>query len=550
MQRTTKTIVPTWLPPQDRIDFYREARYWRNASVTEELRRCVDRFPERTALRDSTSSLTFGELWERAATVASWLRARGLRPGEAVAFQLPNWTESDVIFHGVMMAGGVVVPMTSILRRREVGFILGQTGARFAFVAERFRNFNFVGMYNELLESDSHLESIVYVRAEREGSAIRLEDVESAAPLPREQVALSAGRGDDVAVVIYTSGTTADPKGAIHTHDGIMSSTRMCESFFSLNENDVLFNPSPVTHITGISLSFLFPATFGCTTTILEAWDPENAFDIVARERSTFLMFSTPFLAALTEIAEARDVRLADHIRTIVCGGADVPESLAERANDRLGEVVRMYGATEAPNTSCGSAWDPAAKKRRTEGRWLFPVEARVVDPHSGREVDPGEVGEAWWRAPQMCLGYVDESLNDTSYTLDGYFRTGDLVRVDDGGYVTVSGRIKEIINRGGEKFSAREIEEMIAGLPMVAEVAVTPMSDPVLGERVCAWVVLREGRGLTLSELSEHLLGYGLAKQKLPERLETIEELPRTPSGKVRKQVLRDRVDEALAFT
>lgn len=315
----------------------------------------------------------------------------------------------------------------------------------------------------------------------------------------------------------YTSGTTADPKGAIHTHEGIAASGDICQRAFGLNENHVLFNPSPVSHITGISLSVLFPAAFGCSVTLQEAWDPQQAFDVVERDRTTFFIFATPFLAALTEIAEDRGVRL-DHIRTIVCGGADVPEALARRAHGRLGTVVRMYGATECPNARCGSPWDPELQRWGTEGHWLFPTEGRVVDPGTGRDLPSGSIGEAWWRGPQLSSGYVDAERNE-AFTADGWFRTGDLVRLDTGGWLTVQGRIKDIITRGGEKFSAREIEDLVAEVPGVADVAVT---------------------------LTTHLRGLGLTTQKLPERLEVIDEMPRTPSGKIRKTDLRDRLEAA----
>jgi cyclohexanecarboxylate-CoA ligase len=535
-------IVPTWRPPPDRIEFYRAARFWRGASVPDNLQLAAARFGDKAAVRDDEGALTFEEILSGAQSVATWLRAQGLQTGEAVVFQIPNWREAAFVFHGILMAGGVAVPVTTILRQREVSFILAQTGARFAFVSKEFRRFDFSDLYDGLV-STSSLEQVVWVRCHER---LHLDDVLATPSASVAALEEWRGHGDDAAVVIYTSGTTSDPKGAIHTHDGLLASTRMCQEWFSFNERDVLFNPSPLTHITGISMTFLFPVTFGCAVTIQAVWDPQRAFETVQRDRTTYLMFATPFLQALTEIAEERDLHL-DHIRTIVCGGADVPRSLSERARVRLGEVVRMYGATEAPNTSCGSPWDSDQKKWGTEGRWIFPTETRVVDPGTGLDVGPDEVGEAWWRAPQMCNGYLDETLNADSYTPDGYFRTGDLVRVDAEGFVTVSGRIKEIINRGGEKFSAREIEELVLQLPGVAEVAVTPVSDAVLGEKVCAWVVLREGHALTLGQLVDHLTSLGLARQKMPERLEAVPEFPRTPSGKIRKHELRDRVDATL---
>lgn len=538
----TRRISRTWSPPADRATLFREAGFWREDSIPRTLLRAADRFGDCTVVRDGVVTLGFSELADRAARVAAWLRDRGLQAGEAVLLQLPNWHEAAVVFHGIQLAGGVVVPVTPILRRREVGFILEQTEARFAFVAQRFRSYDYRDLYDDLTR-DTGLDHVVWVRPEGRDNREDLDRLLGTPAPERDELQGWAGGGDDAALVIYTSGTTADPKGAIHTHDGVLASTRMCGELFGLNENDVLFCPTPVTHITGISMTFLFPVVYGCPVTVQAVWEPEEAFDLVTRDRVTFMIFATPFLKSLTEIAEARDVEL-DHVRTIACGGADVPESLARRATSRLGQVVRMYGATEAPNVSSGSPWDPTSKRWSTEGRWMRPTRGRVVDPDTGRDVGPGVPGEAWWLAPQMLAGYLDPALNEGSFTEDGYFRSGDLVVLDDDGYLTFSGRIKDIVNRGGEKISAKEVEDLILRLPEVAEVAVTPMSDDVLGEKVCAWVVPQDGARPTLAGVVEHLLGFGLAKQKLPERLELTTEFPRTPSGKVRKHELRDRID------
>ena len=537
-------ITRTWAPPADRAAFFEESGWWGHASVADGLLRAADRFGGRTVIRDGGTTVTFDRLADQAMRVAAWLRDRGLQTGEAVVFQLPNWHEAAVVFHGIQLAGGVAVPVTPILRRREVGFVLGQSGARFAFVARRFRSYDYRDLYAPLAQ-ETGLEHVVWVRPEGADDPAGLDlAAVLTTPVPeRAEVATWLGRGGDVALVIYTSGTTSEPKGAIHTHDGVLASTRMCGELFGLNENDVLFCPTPVTHITGISMTFLFPVMYGAPVTIQAVWAPEEAFDLITRDRTTFMIFATPFLRALTDIAEARDVTL-EHIRTIACGGADVPQALAREATARLGEVVRMYGATEAPNVASGSPWDPTDKRWGTEGRWLFPTRGRVVDPETGEDVPPGTPGEAWWLAPQMLAGYLDASLNADSFTEDGYFRTGDLVVVDDDGYVAFTGRIKDIVNRGGEKISAKEVEDLLLTLPAVREVAVTPMSDDVLGERVCAWVIPSDGARPTLGDVTDHLLTFGLAKQKLPERLELVTDFPRTPSGKVRKQELRAQVD------
>ncbi|GAA1379057.1 hypothetical protein GCM10009613_01130 [Pseudonocardia kongjuensis] len=535
-------IVPTFRLPADQVARYRAAGYWRDASLPGYLARCAERFPDRRAVVDGDRVRTFGQLWEEARSVAGALRDLGLRRGEVVGFQLPNWIEALPVHFGTLLAGGVANPIPPILREREVGFILRQTGARFLVGPESFRRFDFSDMYRRLADEAPALEHVALARTADPDDPRSLDRWLRAPAPPAADLLPLAGRGDEAAIVLYTSGTTADPKGAVHTHDGFACGVRHIGELFGLNENDRLFNPSPITHTTGLTVALTLPVLTGCSVVLQDVWEPEGAFDAITRDRSTFMIFATPFLAALTDIAEARDVTL-DHVRAIACGGADVPESLAGRARSRLGEIVRIYGATEANATTCGSPWDPADKKRGTEGTWIHPTVGRVVAVGTDDPVPNGTVGEIQWQAPQMCQGYLDAGLNAAAFTDDGYFRTGDLGVLDAEGFLTVRGRIKDIINRGGEKISAREIEDLLYEHPSVHEVAVTPMPDPVLGEKICAWVVPVPGAPLSLTDVTAHLSGYGLARQKLPERLELVDELPRTASGKIQKFVLRDRL-------
>jgi cyclohexanecarboxylate-CoA ligase len=309
----------------------------------------------------------------------------------------------------------------------------------------------------------------------------------------------------------------------------------------------VVFMPSPVTHITGLLYGLLMPAMLRTRVVLQDVWDATAALRLIEQQRCSVTMAATPFLHGLVHHPDlpAFDVT---SMRVFACGGADVPPALIRQAGERLGtSATRVYGSTEFPTLSTSPPDTPQDKRAGTDGRAIGAAEYRIVDD-AGADLRVGQTGELLVRGPELFPGYLAAADNDGAFTPDGWFRTGDLAVADRDGYVSIRGRKKDIILRGGENISATEVESLLFEHPAVREAAVVAMPDPVLTERACAFVVPEAGQAPSLPELTAFLLGKQLAKQKLPERLELVAELPKTQSGKVQKFRLRELIRDKLA--
>jgi cyclohexanecarboxylate-CoA ligase len=460
-----------------------------------------------------------------------------------VCWQLPNWLEAAAIHLASIRVGAVSTPIVPIYRHREVAFIVRQSRARVLFIPSLFRGFDYPRMMSELRAELPDLQHVISVGASgNDQLAVDGLDV-TGDPVPFE----SSGRSvDDVAVMLYSSGTTGYPKGILHTHRSLGHELRSFVEFLELDSSHVVLMPSPLTHITGLLYGIHLPAVLGSTVVLQDIWKPDEAWRLIAEHSCRLTVGATPFLRGLLDAAA--DVQDRPTLDYFLCGGADVPADLVRKANSELGCVVtRGYGATELPTATLCNRHDSVDKRSLTDGRPMAGVEVRVVDS-SGTQVDVGRKGVLHLRGPEQCLGYLDSDANEESFTADGWWISGDLGFVDRDGYLTITGRVKDLIIRGGENLAAGEIESLVAEHPAVADVAVLGMPDRVLGERVCAFVVLKDGAALSVGELGAFLAGYRLAKQKYPERIEVIDELPRTASGKVQKHILRARIEQLAA--
>jgi cyclohexanecarboxylate-CoA ligase len=350
---------------------------------------------------------------------------------------------------------------------------------------------------------------------------------------------------NDPVLLLYTSGTTAAPKGALHTHNTLDYEIRSTIEFFGLSPNDVAFMPSPVGHITGVVCGILLPARLGMTVVLLDVWDPGRALSLIAAHRCSYTVAATPFLHGILDHPDLAQTDVSA-LRIFMCGGADMAPELITSASAALDcMVTRAYGSTEYPSATACNQDDPPEKRARTDGRAMRAVEVRIVD-ESESDAPAGAVGDVLVRGPELFIGYLDTSLNDDAFTASGWFRTGDIGRLGADGYLEITGRRKDIIIRGGENISVKEIEDHLFGHPMIGDVAVVASPDPVLGERVCAVVVPTPGQTITLSDITEWLGAAKFAKQKLPERLIVLGELPRTASGKVQRFKLRELAGSA----
>jgi cyclohexanecarboxylate-CoA ligase len=467
--------------------------------------------------------------------VAAGLRGLGVGAGDVVAYQLPNWWEAAVVFLAAARAGAVVNPVLPIFRERELRFILGQSGARVLVAPGRFRERDYPAEIAALRRELPALEHVVVARGEAPAGMSPFDSLLDAAP---DAAPLRVDPGA-LLMLMYTSGTTAEPKGVLHTHETLAAEVTSLERVHGLGPADSTLMPSPLTHISGVVHGILAPALLGTSAVLMERWDAALGLELIARERVTYMVGAPTFLRDLADHPRRAEFDLGS-LRLFSCGGAEVSADLIRRARLSLGCVAkRVYGSTEFPTITTTDADDADTMGIETEGRPIEPVRLRIADAE-GNPVATGVDGEVQARGPERFVGYTDAALTAEAFTADGWFRTGDLGRVDAGGYLRITGRIKDIVVRKGEKFSARELEELIARHPAVAEAAVVALPDRESGEIACAVVSLRPGSRLALEELASFLTAAGLARQKLPERLEIMGELPHTESGKVQKAAIR----------
>jgi cyclohexanecarboxylate-CoA ligase len=511
---------------------YRRPGAWEGRTISSFLDDAVRLFPDRLAVVDGGVSLTYSELNRSAAAVAASMKQAGVQQGHPVLVQLPNWWETIVVYHAIARLGAVINPVIPIYRQNELRFILDQAQPSAVVTPHRFRNFGHLEMAQELV--DETLTPVMAVRAEGPlpGHPLVIEPLGAPEGTPEPA---GGGRPDDIAMLLYSSGTTGKPKGVLHSHETLVYECRSIQRLFNLSADDHIFMASPLTHVTGFLYGFILPVMLGCTSVLLDVWEPETALDLIETYRCRFTVSATPFLQGLTESYKRRGIRSS--FRYFACGGADVPPDLVRQAVDVLGcHVSRIYGSSEFPTVSSGGPTDPVACNAATDGRPIGPVEVRLDEAVEG-------IGELLARGPECFHGYLDAALNDGAFTEDGFFHTGDLASIDDAGYITIQGRKKDIIIRKGENISAREVEDLLFAHELVADVAVVAVPDPETGERACAVVVARPGAELTLQSLTGYLERRGVAKQKFPEQLVMVEALPRTASGKVQKFLLRAEI-------
>ncbi|GAA0556223.1 class I adenylate-forming enzyme family protein [Actinomadura livida] len=466
------------------------------------------------------------ELHRRALRVAAGLAELGIAPGDVVAVQLTGRVESAVAQAAVLLRGAVVLPIVPIYGLRELRFVLHQSAAA------------------ALITWDERAAEVRALSAELPGlqRVLAVGDADwKALEAHPPSGAPEAPDPDGICVLVYTSGTTAEPKGVQHTHRSMLAELATMPEH---GEGYVYLDAFPPGHVAGLCV-LLRALVNGTSTVFMERWDAETALDLV-HEHGVTASAGVPFhLAALLDAAE-RSERGAGTLREYLVGAASVPPVLVERAERAGIAAYRAYGSSEHPTISSGGAGDPAGKRATTDGTLKPGTRVRIVDL-DGNDVPVGEEGEIWSRGPEVFAGYRDPALNAQAFTPDGWLRTGDVGRLDPDGHLTVTDRLKDIIVRGGEKISSKEVEDMLAAHPAVAEAVAVAEPDERYGERVCAFAVLRAGEELDLDGVRRHFASLGAARQKTPERLVVVDALPRTAAGKVRKHVLRE---EARAWT
>jgi acyl-CoA synthetase len=461
---------------------------------------------------------------------AASLRARGVGAGDVVAYQLPNWVEAGAIFWGAAYVGAVVVPVVHFYGAKELAYILEVTRPKVVVTADRFGRLEYLEPYESLL-ADGAASWLVVGDTPQGGlpsGAAPFAPLLDADPIE----APMAVDPDSPAVIAFTSGTTRDPKGVIHSHRTIGFEAHQLAGLNPTGPPAI--TGAPLGHFMGMLQSLLCSLYLDRSVHIVDVWDPGEVLRLMLAEGVGMAGGSSYFLMSLLDHPDFTEAHAASMPSTGL-GGASIPIAVTERAA-RLGiRTYRSYGSTEHPSVTGSTIDEPASKRERTDGRPMLGVDLRVEDD-----------GQILTRGPELFLGYTDAELTAQVFESDGWYRTGDVGVLDDDGYLTITDRISDVIIRGGENISAVEVEDLLLGLESVAEVSVVAAPDDRFGERAAAIVRVREGMTApTLPEVQAHLGSVGLAKQKWPEILVEVAEFPRTPSGKVQKFKLRQQLRE-----
>lgn len=489
------------------------------------------------------ADVTVREAYAHSERVASALHGLGLGRGDRIAVMLPTWYDATLAYLAALKLGATVIPIVAIYGAREIGFILRQTGAKAVLIPETWRGHDYVERVRAAGDLPA-LKHVIVVGEPRSGT-IAWDDLltHTATDYPRD-----AAQADDVCCIIYTSGTTSDPKGVKHTHNTQLCDVNAARSgqVATLAASSVAPAPTgpalsvfPAGHVASF-LAMTRPFLAGGDVIFMDQWVPEEAARLIETHRVSSSIGTPIFLSSLMKAAQEIGADLSSLERFGLGASAITPENV--RWTDQLGfPSGRTYGMTEHPVVS-SSAGESFEKRAYTDGKVTPFNEVRIVDDDGG-DLPLGEVGEVCTLGPRLFMGYVDPELDRACFLPGGWYRSGDIGRLDAEGFLTITDRKKDIIIRGGENISSKEVEDVLSGAPGVVESAVTAMPDPEMGERVCAFVVLKPGARLTLEDVRAHFAKAGIARQKTPERVILVDDLPRTPSGKVKKIDLRDQL-------
>ncbi len=529
--------------PSARVDAMRSQRHWGDMILIDYLERCLAEIPDKSAIVDFNSMtqtetrLSYRELAARTDRMGAGLIRLGVKKNDVVSCQLPNWWQFTALALACGRIGAVINPLMPIFREREVKFMLALAQSKVIVVPREFRSFDYPAMVRSIRPELPELRHLLVIGGEGD------EDFDNHLLQPdtaaNTQFAARRPTADDVMQLLYTSGTTGEPKGVMHTANTLLSNLRPYAERLQLGRQDVVLMASPMAHQTGFMYGLMMPIMLGATAVLQDIWDPKLAAKRIGDEKVTFTMASTPFLSDLTDVVGAGGHDVSS-LRIFLAAGAPIPRVLVERATQALkANIISAWGMTENGAVTTTKLDDPPEKTFHTDGCPLSGMEVRVTNS-ANEPLPAGEEGQLKVRGCSNFVGYLKRP-HLYGHDADGWFDTGDLARLDADGYIRITGRSKDIIIRGGENIPVVEIEGLLFRHPAIQAVAIVGFPDPRLIERACAFVVLKAGQTLSQEEMTRFLEQQKLAKQYMPERLEIVEDLPRTPSGKVQKYKLRE---------
>ncbi len=522
---------------------------WFDRTINDDLDACLAQCPDKralTAVRVESGEVrrfSYREMATMVDRIAVGLSRLGVGRNDVVAMQLPNWWQFTLTYLACSRLGAVINPLMHIFRERELSFMLAHGEAKVVIVPKVFRGFDHEQMLEGLRGALPSLKHVVVVGGQGANSFEALLSEPAWETQSDAQQILSASRPgpDDITQLIYTSGTTGEPKGVLHSANTLMSNIVPYAQRVNLGEDDVVLMASPMAHQTGFMYGLMMPVMLRAHVVLQDIWEPKRALELIRAEQVSFTMASTPFLTDLARTV-AESAQTVPTLKTFLCAGAPIPGPLVEQARSVLGtKIVSAWGMSENGACTLIHLDDDDERAVNTDGCALPGMEAKVAD-EGGVELPRGEVGRLLVRGCSNFGGYLKRpQWNNTD--AQGWFDTGDLARMDAAGYIRISGRSKDIIIRGGENIPVVEVEALLYRHPAVAQAAIVAMPDERLGERACAVVVTRPGQTLDFEAMVSFLKEHKLAIQYIPERLEVLEAMPATPSGKIQKFKLREMI-------
>ncbi len=525
---------------------YRQQGLWGDASLADYWQQTARAMPDKIAVVDNHgASYTYSALDHAASCLANWMLAKGIESGDRIAFQLPGWCEFTVIYLACLKIGAVSVPLLPSWREAELVWVLNKCQAKMFFAPTLFKQTRPVDLILPLQNQLPQLQQLVGVdKLAPATSALSLSQIiADNTPLT---TAITV-HGDELAAVLFTSGTEGLPKGVMLTHNNILASERAYCARLNLTWQDVFMMPAPLGHATGFLHGVTAPFLIGARSVLLDIFTPNACLALLEQQRCTCMLGATPFVYDLLNLLEKQPADLSA-LRFFLCGGTTIPKKVARECQQRGIKLLSVYGSTESSPHAVVNLDDPLSRFMHTDGYAAAGVEIKVVDD-ARKTLPPGCEGEEASRGPNVFMGYFDEpELTARALDEEGWYYSGDLCCMDEAGYIKITGRKKDIIVRGGENISSREVEDILLQHPKIHDACVVAMPDERLGERSCAYVVLKAPHhSLSLEEVVAFFSRKRVAKYKYPEHIVVIEKLPRTASGKIQKFLLRKDIMRRL---
>lgn len=525
---------------------YRQQGLWGDASLADYWQQTARAMPDKIAVVDNHgASYTYSALDHAASCLANWMLAKGIESGERIAFQLPGWCEFTVIYLACLKIGAVSVPLLPSWREAELVWVLNKCQAKMFFAPTLFKQTRPVDLILPLQNQLPQLQQIVGVdKLAPATSSLSLSQI-IADNIPLTTAITT--HGDELAAVLFTSGTEGLPKGVMLTHNNILASERAYCARLNLTWLDVFMMPAPLGHATGFLHGVTAPFLIGARSVLLDIFTPDACLALLEQQRCTCMLGATPFVYDLLNLLEKQPADLSA-LRFFLCGGTTIPKKVARECQQRSIKLLSVYGSTESSPHAVVNLDNSLSRFMHTDGYAAAGVEIKVVDD-ARKTLPPGCEGEEASRGPNVFMGYFDEpELTARALDEEGWYYSGDLCRMDEAGYIKITGRKKDIIVRGGENISSREVEDILLQHPKIHDACVVAMPDERLGERSCAYVVLKAPHhSLSLEEMAAFFSRKRVAKYKYPEHIVVIEKLPRTASDKIQKFLLRKDIIRRL---